>query len=139
MKNEEFASAFSFQCSMVNVQCSMFNGQCSMVNEKSRKEETRTPDPHVPNVVRYQLRYFPFHALKACLGARATKSGSLKTGAKVRKKEKRGKRKSKNCMQMQEKYTFLPNFCLFACAVQFFALPLHSQTQRREQKHRMVP
>ena len=25
----------------------------------SRKEETRTPDPHVPNVVRYQLRYFP--------------------------------------------------------------------------------
>ena len=24
-----------------------------------RKEETRTPDPYVPNVVRYQLRYFP--------------------------------------------------------------------------------
>ena len=30
-----------------------------MVNENCRKEETRTPDPHVPNVVRYQLRYFP--------------------------------------------------------------------------------
>lgn len=25
----------------------------------SRKEEIRTPDPYVPNVVRYQLRYFP--------------------------------------------------------------------------------
>ena len=23
-----------------------------------REEATRTPDPHVPNVVRYQLRYF---------------------------------------------------------------------------------
>ena len=23
-----------------------------------REEVTRTPDPHVPNVVRYQLRYF---------------------------------------------------------------------------------
>ena len=27
-----------------------------------RKEETRTPDPYVPNVVRYQLRYFPIVA-----------------------------------------------------------------------------
>ena len=26
---------------------------------KRRKEATRTPDPYVPNVVRYQLRYFP--------------------------------------------------------------------------------
>ena len=25
-----------------------------------RKEATRTPDPYVPNVVRYQLRYIPF-------------------------------------------------------------------------------
>ena len=24
-----------------------------------RDEETRTPDPYVPNVVRYQLRYIP--------------------------------------------------------------------------------
>ena len=24
-----------------------------------RIEETRTPDPYVPNVVRYQLRYYP--------------------------------------------------------------------------------
>ena len=24
-----------------------------------RKEAIRTPDPYVPNVVRYQLRYFP--------------------------------------------------------------------------------
>ena len=27
-----------------------------------RKEATRTPDPYVPNVVRYQLRYFPMKA-----------------------------------------------------------------------------
>ena len=26
-----------------------------------RKEATRTPDPYVPNVVRYQLRYFPIN------------------------------------------------------------------------------
>ena len=25
-----------------------------------RDEATRTPDPYVPNVVRYQLRYIPF-------------------------------------------------------------------------------
>ena len=25
-----------------------------------RNEATRTPDPYVPNVVRYQLRYIPF-------------------------------------------------------------------------------
>ena len=25
-----------------------------------RNEATRTPDPYVPNVVRYQLRYIPY-------------------------------------------------------------------------------
>ncbi len=29
-----------------------------------RKEATRTPDPYVPNVVRYQLRYFPIAVQK---------------------------------------------------------------------------
>lgn len=29
-----------------------------------RKEAIRTPDPYVPNVVRYQLRYFPIVAAK---------------------------------------------------------------------------
>ena len=29
-----------------------------------RKEATRTPDPYVPNVVRYQLRYFPILRLQ---------------------------------------------------------------------------
>ncbi len=29
-----------------------------------RKEATRTPDPYVPNVVRYQLRYFPIEWCK---------------------------------------------------------------------------
>ena len=28
-----------------------------------RDEATRTPDPYVPNVVRYQLRYIPMHFL----------------------------------------------------------------------------
>ena len=31
----------------------------SLLLRLSRKEATRTPDPYVPNVVRYQLRYFP--------------------------------------------------------------------------------
>lgn|GEM_PF-3023894 len=32
-----------------------------------RKEAIRTPDPYVPNVVRYQLRYFPFPSAKVIL------------------------------------------------------------------------
>ena len=32
-----------------------------------RKEATRTPDPYVPNVVRYQLRYFPISAAKLAI------------------------------------------------------------------------
>ena len=31
-----------------------------------RDEATRTPDPYVPNVVRYQLRYIPIHFPKHC-------------------------------------------------------------------------
>ena len=30
-----------------------------MVPFSGRNEATRTPDPYVPNVVRYQLRYIP--------------------------------------------------------------------------------
>ena len=30
-----------------------------------RDEATRTPDPYVPNVVRYQLRYIPIPALSS--------------------------------------------------------------------------
>ena len=29
------------------------------LTSESRDEATRTPDPYVPNVVRYQLRYIP--------------------------------------------------------------------------------
>ena len=32
-----------------------------------REEATRTPDPYVPNVVRYQLRYFSLLPAKARL------------------------------------------------------------------------
>ena len=32
-------------------------------SSNSRKEATRTPDPYVPNVVRYQLRYFPISGI----------------------------------------------------------------------------
>ena len=38
-----------------------------------RKEATRTPDPYVPNVVRYQLRYFPFASAKLVHGERKNK------------------------------------------------------------------
>ena len=31
-----------------------------MILSFGREEATRTPDPYVPNVVRYQLRYFSF-------------------------------------------------------------------------------
>ena len=33
--------------------------QCVADNFDGRDEATRTPDPYVPNVVRYQLRYIP--------------------------------------------------------------------------------
>lgn len=36
-----------------------------------RKEAIRTPDPYVPNVVRYQLRYFPF------CGCKVTKKSAI--------------------------------------------------------------
>ena len=36
----------------------------SLLLRLSRKEATRTPDPYVPNVVRYQLRYFPIFSLQ---------------------------------------------------------------------------
>ena len=34
------------------------------MNACGREEVTRTPDPHVPNVVRYQLRYFSSRKLR---------------------------------------------------------------------------
>ena len=44
----------------------------SLLLRLSRKEATRTPDPYVPNVVRYQLRYFPIFRCKGrlfiCIG-----------------------------------------------------------------------
>ena len=35
------------------------------ISSKCRDEATRTPDPYVPNVVRYQLRYIPMAFWKA--------------------------------------------------------------------------
>ena len=65
-----------------------------------RREETRTPDPHVPNVVRYQLRYSP----KAFLCSSSVR-------------EKLGTKVGKNCnipyfsvqktTETQEKWQFL--------------------------------
>ena len=34
--------------------------RCLYSLRKCRNEATRTPDPYVPNVVRYQLRYIPY-------------------------------------------------------------------------------
>ena len=47
--------------------------KCKKRVEKStlffgRDEATRTPDPYVPNVVRYQLRYIPIASKSGCKG-----------------------------------------------------------------------
>ena len=47
-----------------------------------REEVTRTPDPYVPNVVRYQLRYFSL-TLFASIICRCKFSQISKAGAKV--------------------------------------------------------
>ena len=39
----------------------------SLFGYNCRDEATRTPDPYVPNVVRYQLRYIPFAGAKVQL------------------------------------------------------------------------
>ena len=119
---------------MLNVQCTMFNGQCSMVNEKSRKEETRTPDPHVPNVVRYQLRYFPFHALKAFLGAKATKSGFLENRCKGTKKREKRKEKSKKMHAEAGKTYFSAKFLLICLRSSVFCLTFALANSEEGQK-----
>lgn len=40
--------------------------QFSLLVAFCRNEATRTPDPYVPNVVRYQLRYIPIAFEKWC-------------------------------------------------------------------------
>ena len=67
-----------------------------------RIEETRTPDPYVPNVVRYQLRYYPMASL--C--------------------ENRCKVTNKNANSSSVSHFFL----LLACEYGIFCLPLHPQT-----------
>ena len=42
-----------------------------------RKEATRTPDPYVPNVVRYQLRYFPNAGAKVVQAERKNKKNAI--------------------------------------------------------------
>ena len=37
-----------------------------MALKDGRNEATRTPDPYVPNVVRYQLRYIPMQCFLNC-------------------------------------------------------------------------
>jgi hypothetical protein len=49
----------------------------SLLSSCGRDDRTRTGDPYVPNVVRYQLRYIPPLALKE-------RSLFLKRGAKIR-------------------------------------------------------
>ncbi len=36
-----------------------FSPFVALPSKRCRNEATRTPDPYVPNVVRYQLRYIP--------------------------------------------------------------------------------
>ncbi len=40
-----------------------------MAPSSGRNEATRTPDPYVPNVVRYQLRYIPINVVRRCKGS----------------------------------------------------------------------
>ena len=60
--------------------CCLFSGNCKEGKEKvttellrlspfGRDEATRTPDPYVPNVVRYQLRYIPNAIESGCKGS----------------------------------------------------------------------
>ena len=49
-----------------------------------RKEETRTPDPYVPNVVRYQLRYFPMQTEHLCSFAAAKVQKKWETSIKCK-------------------------------------------------------
>ena len=72
------------------------------MNSSCRIEETRTPDPYVPNVVRYQLRYYPMASL--C--------------------ENRCKVTNKNANSSSVSHFFL----LLACGYGIFCLPLHPQT-----------
>ncbi len=43
-----------------STRCELLQGQLlRLTTFRCRDEATRTPDPYVPNVVRYQLRYIP--------------------------------------------------------------------------------
>ena len=92
-----------------------------------RNEATRTPDPYVPNVVRYQLRYIPPQLLQ-----RAKKHikrpiklnyfhGAYHPFCNIY---------SANIYQKRDKWKFLKVFYQNACTIQKLALPLHSQTRR---------
>ena len=49
---------------------------------RCRDEATRTPDPYVPNVVRYQLRYIPKTSIVQGSGTSAAR-GDFEIGCKV--------------------------------------------------------
>ena len=50
-----------------------------------RDEATRTPDPYVPNVVRYQLRYIPKTFEVQGSGTSAARGDFFKSAAKLRR------------------------------------------------------
>ena len=64
-----------------------------------RDEATRTPDPYVPNVVRYQLRYIPI-----------LKNGFEKPDAKVRQKNETGILFTKKFVFLWKKYYLCPTY-----------------------------
>ena len=87
-----------------------------------RKEETRTPDPYVPNVVRYQLRYFPNAQEEGSL-PRAKLAPICFAGAKVHL----------FWYMAKEIALFFVIFEVFfkkPCRIQEKAIPLHPQTRR---------
>ncbi len=69
-----------------------------------RDEATRTPDPYVTNVVRYQLRYIPI-----------LKNGFEKPDAKVRQKNETGILFTKKFVILWKKYYLCPTYKLRLC------------------------
>ena len=52
-------------CPACNLKNLIRNWSTILYKVFGRDEATRTPDPYVPNVVRYQLRYIPIPALSS--------------------------------------------------------------------------
>ena len=85
-----------------------------------RKEATRTPDPYVPNVVRYQLRYFP-----KATGYPSTKTDKVSSIAGAKVQHSRQTTKENGLFFAKSKV-----FYAKCCKIQIKDIPLHPQNER---------